>query len=319
MKQLALLCTLASTPVLADDVKIDGRVETGFRVEAFERGRFRSELVAEIKSRREAFWRAEAEIRGRSDAKDVKLREAFLDYRDKGEAREFRIGQTKKILGLEYERGERSRPAPERAAIYRKLETMALVGRETVARYGLGDGVSAARHTLSLGYAEARDTDLIYAVQAPLGGDHHAGAWLLAQADRIEEKEQFVWATVGSYWYETDALWASAEFFAGKDPFESHYESLYGDAKAVHFAALKLEIAPLVRAAWQPFAQLSGILHDVSATGSNTLTAMAGVNRLWKDLKVAMMVEAVGTTSPLDRRKRDYDDSLAVVQGSYYF
>lgn len=321
MKLATFLLICVAPAALADDadVKIDGRIATEARLEGLTRGRSRSELVAELKTRRDRGWRAQAEVRGRSDAKDVRLREAFIDYRHDDRRIHARVGQAKKILGLDYERGESERIAPEHAAIYRKLESLSLVGRETVARLAHGDGHSMTRQTVSLGYAEARDVDIIYSFQVPLPNQHHVGSWLLAQVDRIEEKEQFIWSCVASYWYDSDELWLSAEWFAGKDPYESHFASLYDNAKAVHFSAMKFEIAPTLAEIWQPFAQLSGILHNLEKPESNTLTAMLGINWRWKPVKIAAMLDIVGTNSELTRYHRDYDDSLAQIQGTFYF
>ena len=315
---------LAGAPRLrAEDAKVDGTVATGLLVEGPRKGIFDNEFKIGVKTKRSHGVRGEGEIRGRSHNPEVKLRKAVIDYAgDDGFG--VRIGIDKKVLGTEYEYGDRLRLSPERTMIYRKLETLAYVGHEMAARLRW-ENVAGWDLAASLGYSDSRNTNMMGSVQrSECLGTMLCGVWGLSQLNRIEGTNQTGWATVWSLWNapgETDP--ATYEVVVGKDAFETFYARFFGHEADVHFLGARGSWGLLGRGVdddrLQPFVLLGVLWPDAKKSAVNALSGGFGIKFVLDRFRIAAVVEAVAANSRVDLKERSYENSRAALQGAVDF
>ena len=135
---LGVLCFLVaycmSSPAIADDIKFEGEVSTGVKVEGFKNGKAETEAELKIETKRVDSIKAHIDLEMDSKDREVELDEVYLDAKF-SEENKLVFGLTKKIIGLEYERSNKQRMPLSRTLIYRKLESFAYVGKETTVRF----------------------------------------------------------------------------------------------------------------------------------------------------------------------------------------
>jgi len=331
------LLILPVSKASAADFKFDGSVSIGGRVKGDKSGEAQHEAKLDLSTKRKDGTRAVIELEGESDDDRVKLREAFIDHRFAGDGEKdadtaqstLVFGQTKKILGLEYENGDKARPLLRRSIVYRRMEEFGYVGRELIVRYETESTPTTAGYSLGGGYARSLDAHLLASLRSA-GVDGEAsspwrtGAWILLQRDRIDGGNQFAYALMTSLWRRTESRTTEVEAVYGLDPFESEFHRLFGDKKPRNFAGLKLlhawRTGSDLDKGLEPITSASVLVHDVDDADFNSLSLLLGMNwRFSKELVLGFNVEGIATNSRLDKAKRAYEESNVGLELSYYF
>jgi hypothetical protein len=308
--------------------EFSGRVTTGFRVKELKHGEAETKGRVELETDRREKAKIEIEAEASSVDKKITLIEAYIDQKLGGDARLI-VGYDKKLLGLEYELGDDERLPIYRTLIYRKLETFAYVGRESTVRYEqrVEPHSGDVAWTVSAGYGESLDADVMASVRREVARDWTIGAWTLLQSDKINRARQVVWATMLSTIYMPGDERFEAELAAGQDPFESEFQKTFGDGKNRYYGGWRLLYGQRLGAApgaaegyWEPFAGLSGVRHDMSLPHFNTAELLLGVNyRFTKALVLGVDVNLVATQSKIDRDERTFNDSGGALELKYVF
>lgn len=312
-----------SEPKQGSSPKLKGRISAGFKVEEFKNGDSDYEAEVDLETKRRRGVRGVASFKGRGDDPGVILEEGYVDAKLESGGRIY-FGQTKKILGREYEDGHRKRLTVSRSPLYSKLETFAYVGDELTLRYRSPEPNGAgSQYTLAAGYAESLDYDVTGSFEhLSANRTFNSGVWVLAQADRIDAGRQFVFTTIGSLWGKSgDHRWET-ELVYGKDPLASAFEKSFGDGKSIYFYGAKAQYGLRfgdVEEHVEPLVQTSWIVHQQDRPGFNTLQVLVGANYVLEDLRLAANVDIVGTTSEMKPEDRTYNESAVRVEATFYF
>jgi len=225
-----------------------------------------AEVQVKLKTKRRARTRAVILVEGHYYARDLYVKDAYLDHAALPGVR-LRLGIDKKVLGLEYEEPSRMRLTLHRSYVYQALETLGLVGRQLELRL-LTHPVSTSSGLyadLGLGMDGSRNQNVLGSLRTRVG-PFGWGAWGLVERHRIEHTYIPVWAAVTSVWLDSGAIRVATELFSGIDAASTEFERTHGDGHPVAFYGPRGEIAlrlPLTeRWRLEPFVQGSLLARD---------------------------------------------------------
>ncbi|HYX34719.1 MAG TPA: hypothetical protein VE954_16600, partial [Oligoflexus sp.] len=112
---------------VAIDIEVDGDVRTGIEYEKRKNGAHSyAESTLEFASQRRDGFRAVIEVQGKTETREVRLRDSTVDYKIDDQLRA-EIGFSKKRLGIEYNRSSWNRDLINETLLYKKLEELTLV------------------------------------------------------------------------------------------------------------------------------------------------------------------------------------------------
>lgn len=323
-----LTCLISSLAFGDGGVKYEGRLDAGFKSQGSRNGASDLDAKIKIKSKREEGTQAVIQLRGTYEERSAFLQEGYIDHKFDDDSR-LEFGLNKKRFGVEYELSEDEHPLLKRSILYRKLETFGYVGRELIVRYAgaTDENGDDAPFTLSAGYSESLDTHISGHYQWNLGGDGvKLGTWGLVQNDRIDANYQVGWIHGWALWERQERQHWEFEVMGGTDPFETEFEKTFGDKKKILFYGLKGMLArrlgegSLQDRCWEPLVLVSVAVHDSRQPDYNSIQGLLGVNyHFHKDFMLGLQLEAVGTNSQLNKKKRTYDDSRSVFLARFFF
>lgn len=262
----------------------------------------------ELKTRRWEGMRALFKVEGWAFHKAIEIKDAYIDYKVAPQVH-LQLGYNKKRLGLEYEQSRKNRLSPERSYLYRKMESLGIVGRQLNLRLLLkpqrgleldvGVGADASQNVNAL-------TRVAYG-----RNDWGLGVWGLVESHRINNGYLFTWATALSAWYISEQSRAVLELIGGLDSEESEMERLFFEGRRVYFVGPKLELGRRFelseRVQIEPFTQLTLALHDLEDSFYNTIEAVGGVNIRYRRTVTGLTISSQGETErvePYDRTVR---------------
>lgn len=304
-------------------VKIEGFVRSVFEAENFKDGEAFHEARVEFKTKRKRGLRADVEVDFRTKSDDVQVNEALLDKKFDSDTR-LKVGYDLKRFGLEYEESRLERPTIERSMIYRTLDVFNYTGHETIVTLEKG-GDSDLYHNWSLGasFSEAQNASLVGNYQSDLAPGVRYGFWLQAGNHRIQDGSQLALAMMNSIWHrDSEKLW-QAEWVAGIDPNQTEYESIFDDDERVYFNGLNTLYGQHFfhdgEEAVTGLVGLSAVSHDHRELKYNSLSCFLGIRYDLDSLRIALNAELVGTNSPIDLKKRTYNESAARLEALFHF
>ena len=307
----------------APKVKIEGFARSVFEAENFKDGEVFHEARIEFKTKRKRGLRANIEIDFRTKTDDVQVNEAVLDKKFENNMR-LKVGYDLKRFGLEYLENRLERPTIDRSLMYRYLDLFNYTGRETVILLQKG-GEDDAYHDWSFGlsFSEAQNASLIGNYQTDLGAGVRYGFWLQAGNHRIQDGSQLAMAMMNSIWQrDSEKLW-QAEWVVGLDPNQTEYESVFDDDERVYFSGINTLYGHYFfhDAEESIMGQIGASIvnHDQRELKYNSLGSFVGVRYDLDTLRIAMNVEFVGSNSPVDLKKRTYNESAARLEALYAF
>jgi hypothetical protein len=304
-------------------VKIEGFVRSVFEAENFKDGEAFHEARLEFKTKRKRGLRADVELDFRTKSGAIQVNEALLDKKFENGLR-LKAGYDLKRFGLEYEEGRLERPTIERSLIYRSLDVFNYTGRETVVMLEKG-GDSDLYHDWSLGlsFSEAQNASLISNYQSDLSPGTRYGFWLQAGNHRIQDGSQLALAMMNSIWHrDSEKLW-QAEWVAGIDPNQTEYQTVFDDDERIYFNGINALYGHYffhdAEEAVTGLVGMSALSHDHRELKYNSLSVFLGLRYDLDTLRIALNAELVGTNSPIDLKKRTYNESAARLEALFYF
>ncbi|MBC7531704.1 MAG: hypothetical protein H7318_09010 [Oligoflexus sp.] len=304
-------------------VKIEGFVRSVFEAENFKDGEAFHEARIEFKTKRKRGLRADVELDFRTKSDDIQVNQALLDKKFDSGLR-LKVGYDLKRFGLEYEENRLERPTIERSLIYRTLDIFNYSGRETVVSLDQGAD-SDLYHDWSFGlsFSEAQNASFIGNYQTDVIPGVRYGFWGQVGTHRIQDGQQMALAVMNSIWHrDSQKLW-QAEWVAGIDPNQTEYESVFDDDERVYFTGLNTLYGHYFlndgEEALSGLVGLSAVCHDHRDLKYNSLGSFLGVRYDLDTLRIALNVELVGTNSPIDLKKRTYNESAARLEALFYF
>lgn len=324
-----LILSLCDIDILyaADDkeqkVKWEGFVRSEIEADSLKNGEVSHEGRLNLQSTRQKGLRAELEIDLRTRSDDVKVREALLDKRWEGGLR-LQGGFGQKRLGLEYEEERLDRPTIDRSFIYRQLEVFAYVGRETIIKLSQAKSEESRNDwSLTAAYSEAQNSSLIASMQKPLDEKIVYSTWLSVGTDRIQSGVQLAAAMAHALWMrDEEGLW-QLEWTAGMDPDETEFELLFDNAERILFNGLhglygkRLKLDD--KESWLILGGLTAFSYNHKKPQYNSLGIMLGIRYDLDSFRLALNGEVIGTNSPIDLKKRAYDESNIRFEALYAF
>lgn len=311
-------------PSKTKQLEIEGVIEVGGEATLTDRGETYQELKLKLKSPKRQQYRAYVRLEGESDENSVRMQEVFVRRYFQEDRLDF--GLAKKRLGREYHLDEDLRPTIRRTLVYRRLEEFAYVGRELSLRLFREEAENGDKDfSLSLGYSESNDAHVIGHVRYPIGTSAwQLGTSLLMQLDRTDDAKQFAWLHVLSIDWQGEGQSFDTEAFLGLDPYNSHFESLYGSGRKVHFAAMKSLWAKKWNFAEGLAGELvmsaSALLYDLKEPGFVSYSALTGWNQSFSnDFQLMLQVEAIANNSRLEHGRFTFNDSNLMLAAKYFF
>ncbi len=305
-------------------LEIEGVIEVGGEATLTDRGETYQELKLKLKSAKKQQYRAYVRLEGESDENAIRMQEVFVRRYFQQDRLDF--GLSKKRLGREYHIDEDLRPTIRRTLVYRRLEEFAYVGRELSLRLFREEAEKGDQDfSLSLGYSESNDAHIIGHVRVPLGSSAwHLGSSLLLQLDRTDDAKQFAWLHVLSLDWQGEGQSFDTETFLGLDPYNSHFESLYGSGRKVHFGAMKSLWAKKWNFAEGLAGELvmsaSALMYDLQEPGYLSYSLLSGWNQFFsKDFQLMLQCEAIANNSRLEHGRFTFNDSNVVLAAKYFF
>ncbi|MBN2527290.1 MAG: hypothetical protein JXR76_12920 [Deltaproteobacteria bacterium] len=302
---------------------VKGNVEVGVDVENKNNTKVDVEAELKFKSKRAAGLQAEVEAKASGVDRDAHLEDVLVDYRFSKKLH-INLGYSKKILGLEYEQGKQTRLSIHRSSMYRKMESLGLVGRQINLRLEAKLGKKKKRLFLSaaLGGDNSRDYNLQFSIKKRFR-DLGVGVWTLLEQHRIDKDFMTVYAEVASAWYETDAGKVTLEVIHGVDAIRTEYLSLLKKDRTVHFLCPKMDMAKFItlgkETALVPFVQAGMVFDDLDNAADNSLLFAAGTRFQWHGLRIGLNVEAIGVKDPTKKNHRDFHRRSFYGQVIYFF
>ena len=307
----------------SERVKLDGYVRSIFEAENFKNGESFHEARLDLKSKRVRGLRAEVELDFRTKSDDVQVNEALLDKKWDDGLR-LRVGYDLKRFGLEYAESRLERPTIERGFIYRRLELFNYSGRETVfAIEQEGDNAKFHDWGLTASFSEAQNFSLTGNWQTDLPGGARYGVWTQAGTHKIQDDTIVAAALINSIWKRDSEKLYQAELVYGIDPNQTEYESVFDNDERVYFAGLNAlyghyffndgEESLMGQGGCTAFA------HDQRKTDYNSLGLFLGLRYDLDALRIALNAELIATNSPIDLKKRTYDESTMRLEALFAF
>ncbi len=307
----------------SEKVKLEGFLRSMFEAENFKDGETFHEARLEIKTKRRRGIRADVELDFRTKNDDVQVNEALLDKKwDNG--MRMKIGYDLKRFGLEYEESRLERPTIERSYIYRRLELFNYTGRETVLVVEK-EGSNAEFHDWSVtaSFSEAQNFSLVGNWQHDFDNGVRYGLWVQGGTHKIQDDVIAVGSIANSIWKRDSQKIYQAELIYGMDPNQTEYESVFDDDDRVYFAGLHTLYGHYIfndgDESLMGQGGLTVVAHDQRKTQYNSLGGFLGVRYDLDTLRIALNAELIGTNSPIDLKKRTYDESTLRLEALFAF
>lgn len=304
-------------------VKIEGFVRSVFEAENFKDGEVFHEARLEFKTKRKRGLRADVELDFRTKSDDIQVNEALLDKKFDNDLR-LKVGYDLKRFGLEYEESRLERPTIDRSYIYRRMDLFNYTGRETVVMLQKG-GDSDLYHdwTLAASMSEAQNATIVGNYQTDINPAVRYGFWMQAGTHRIQDGSQLAWAMMNSLWHrDSQKLW-QAEWIAGIDPNQTEYEKVFADKETVFFNGINTMYGKYFFSDGEEsvtgLVGLTAVSHDHRELKYNSLGCSLGIRYDLDTLRIALNAELIGTNSPIDLKKRTYNESAARLEALFYF
>lgn len=308
---------------ISEKFKLDGFVRTNFAAENFKDGETFHEARVEIKSKRRRGIRAEIEVDYRTKNDDIQINEALIDKKWDDGLR-LKVGYDFKRFGLEYEESRLERQTIERSYIYAQMELFQYNGRETVVSLKK-EGENAEFHdwAVTASFSEAQNVSLIGNYQTDLPGGARYGLWVQGGTHKIQNDALFAFALMNSIWKrDSEKAW-QAELVYGLDPNQTEYESIFDDDEKVHFVGFNSLYGHYLfndgeESVMGQFG-LTAVAHDQREFKYNSLGGFLGVRYDLDTLRVAINAELIGRNSPINTKKRTYDESNLRLEALFAF
>jgi hypothetical protein len=316
----SILFCFGTVASAAGEVKFEGEVNSGVKVEEFKNGQAKTEAELKLETDRKEGVKAVLEFEVSNVDTELEIEEIYIDKKQESGSKII-LGVTKKVLGLEYERSDAKRLPISRTLIYRKLDTFAYVGKETTLRYE-SDQESGTSFTLSAGYAASLDYNIMGLLQTDLGSNLSFLWTGLVQSDKITNGRQMVWATTFSILLDDDSSVLESELIGGQDPFESDFEKTFGDGRKVVFAGAKLLYGLRLgkNRQYLPFLAYSNVRHDLKYVRYYSDEYLFGLEyNATKMLSFAGNLNLVSSNSRIDYERRYWNDSSVTVNAKLRF
>jgi hypothetical protein len=251
------------------------------------------------------------------------VNEALLDKKWDGGMR-LKVGYDLKRFGLEYEESRLERPTIERSYIYRRLELFNYTGRETVLVVEK-EGQNAEFHdwSVSASFSESQNFSLVGNWQHDFDNGVRYGLWVQGGTHKIQDDAITVAAIANSIWKRDSQKLFQAELIYGIDPSQTEYESVFDDDERVYFTGLNTLYGHYLfndgEESLMGQAGLTAVLHDQRKAEYNSLGAFMGIRYDLDTLRIALNAELIGTNSPIDLKKRTYDESTLRLEALFAF
>lgn len=307
-----------------EKIKFEGFVRSIMEAENFKNGEVFHEARLEIKTKRRHGFRGNLEVDFRTKTDDIQVNEAYLDKKFDSGVR-MKGGYDLKRFGLEYEESRLERPTVDRSYMYRRLDIFNYTGRESVLRFERGseDGLFHD-WSFTASFSEAQNFTLLGNWQTGIDSiDARYGLWIQLGTDKIEDGSQGVGAIMNSLWHRRfDNFW-QVEWVTGVDPNQTEFEVLFDDDERVYFTGINTLFGRTFfqeddESLWW-MGGLTGMIHNLSKGEYNTLGTMLGVRYDLDTLRVSLNAEFIGTNSPVNTKKRSYNESNAKLEALYAF
>ncbi|RZA17777.1 MAG: hypothetical protein EOP10_22110 [Proteobacteria bacterium] len=304
-------------------VEISGFARSIFEAENFKDGEVFHEARVEFKTKRKRGLRADIELDFRTKSDDVQVNEALLDKKFDNGLR-LKGGYDLKRFGLEYQENRLERPTIDRSYIYQRMDLFNYTGRETVVVLEKG-GESELYHdwSLALSMSEAQNASFVGNYQTDLSPAVRYGYWLQVGTHRIQDGQVLALAMMNSLWHrDSEKLW-QVEWVVGVDPNQTEYESVFDDDEKIYFSGINSLYGHYFfndgEESVMGQAGLTAVGHNLSETKYNSLGCFLGVRYDLGTLRIALNAELIGTNSPIDLKKRTYDESSARMEFLFAF
>lgn len=307
-----------------EKIKFEGFLRSFFEAENFKNGELFHEARLDLKTRRRRGIRGNLEVDFRTKTDDIQVNEAYLDKKFDSGLR-MKVGYDLKRFGLEYEESRLERPTVERSLIYRHLDIFTYTGRESILRFerGTDDGLYH-EWSFTASFSEAQNFTLLGNWQTDVESiDARYGFWMQAGTDKIEDGSQGVGAMMHSLWHRRfDNFW-QVEWVTGLDPNQTEFEALFDNDERVYFTGLNTLFGHTFyqqddESLWW-LAGFTGFIHNWKKTEYNSLGTMLGLRYDIENLRISFNAELIGTNSPVDTKKRSYNESNARLEALYAF
>lgn len=314
--------SIKKNPV-SEKVKIDGFVRSMFEAENFKDGDTFHEARLEVKTKRRRGIRGEFEVDFRTKNDDLQVNEALLDKKwDNG--MRMKVGYDLKRFGLEYEESRLERQTIERSYIYNQMELFNYNGHETVFVVEKeGDNAEFHDWGVTASFSESQNFSLIGNWQTDLPGGARYGLWVQGGTHKIQDDVIATMAMINSIWKRDSQKAWQAEIVYGVDPNQTEYESVFDDDERVFFAGFNSLYGHYL---WNDgeeslMAQvgLTAVAHDQRKLKYNSLGGFLGVRYDLDTLRIAVNAELIGRNSPIDLKKRTYDESNLRLEALFAF
>ena len=310
-----------SFPSVAKSFKVNGKLSLGATSSWKEFGAIDYEADIKVKSKRKSGIRSVTKFRGSSETHQVELREAYFDLKKE---KKYRIlaGYTKKIMGLEYQRGSKARILETRTFFYENLQKFSYVGKEALLRFEPATQTRSIHWSASIGYNESQDVNSMFSISHNFGGGLTWYQWLLLQSDSIDSSRQFVWCSVSSLEISTDQDQWQWEVSLGQDPFESEYRKTFGDGGKSYFLGSKWQYANNQHDhngdQFGPLIQTTAMFHRLDQFNDNSLQFLIGGYYQLGTMTLSAHGEIIGNYNFI-KKNRTYHQSKAQISARQYF
>ena len=319
------LCWIAGSLFAQEKLELEGYVRAGieyFHNERFSESFYRGKIQYQIEINKDL--QAQLDVRGESSSHTIELREAYLTA-DLADGRNLDFGQSKKRLGIEYQKSKENLLTIERTLIYRHLEPFGFAGRDLNFRYYRKANEEKRRngYSASVGYNEAHDVTFVghWSRLRTLGSFALGGSGLL-QLDQMDGGRQTAWSLGFELLRDRDQHHVELEAVVGQDPFASEFRKIVlKDNDNVHFVGGKLlyghrfSLSQKTEKAVEPVLVASILARDTEVLEWNTVQLLAGLNYYFaKRARVSVNGDFLLSNSRVNTNERTFAGSNGIVQ-----
>ncbi|MBN2530929.1 MAG: hypothetical protein JXR76_31370 [Deltaproteobacteria bacterium] len=250
----------------------------------------------------------------------------YVDYKPNKTWR-LRIGYSKKIIGLDYERNKDERLTIHRAQIYQKMSRSGLVGRQLAVNVRWRPDKNKA-NTFSLAFSHdgSHNTNFTWSAIHAISGINglHAGLWGIFEMRSFKTVGRLnMFANALAMWYGHKSSRLALEIIHGIDPDGSHFEMLFRNSRKVHFLSPRVEAAYRYRltgrVSLQPLFHSSLIFDDLHHLRSNSLQFLLGLRLQIQKIFLSVNAETIGVSSPKSIDERRYEQKCIYAELVYFF
>lgn len=317
---LAILVGKSAIAMDLSKMKIDGFIAILGEVENTDKyGLDDVEAELRLKTPRYKDTRAVITVDGKYYRRSLYLEDLYIDHKFHKNLK-LTAGISKKILGLEYENGRQYRATIHRSPIYKKMESLGIVGRQFNLRLsGKATTQNGLNWSAAIGTDGTRDVNLLASLQKPLA-NAGVGTWLLIEAHKVGSYYDALYSQVFSFWYDIDILRMSMELFVGNDTRQTEYNEIFEDGRTVFFSGGKFEALGDYRfskkVTFNPVFQTSFWMNDMENRLNNSLHFLLGAR--WRIGRIAVSLNGRITGERLENTgQRIFNDRA--VYGEIFF